>query len=87
MHHKAESHINKILIRDELLFDMDVGNGWTVTDVWFDHDIPVEKIDCIKVKFERVKGDCPSHCDNCPDCIYHDFIFGCRYPRQTERSE
>ena len=63
MRYKTDSHI------DELLFDMDVGNGWTVTDVWFDHDIPVEKIDCIKVKFERVKKDRPSHCDNCKDWI------------------
>ena len=55
MHHKTESHINKILIRDELIFEMDVGNGWRVTDIWFDSDVPAEKIDCIKVKFERVE--------------------------------
>ena len=55
MHHKAESHINKILIRDELIFEMDVGNGWRVTDIWFDPDVSPEKIDCLKVKFERVE--------------------------------
>ena len=55
MQHKAESHINKILIRDELIFEMDVGNGWRVTDIWFDSDVPPEKIDCLKVKFERVE--------------------------------
>lgn len=55
MHYKTDSHINKIMVGEELLFDMDVGNGWRVADVWFDHDVPAELIDCIKVKFERTK--------------------------------
>lgn len=44
---------NEIKIRDERVMAMEVGNGWTITDVWVDPDIPTEKIDCIKVKFER----------------------------------
>ena len=46
-------HINEIKIRDELVMTMDVGNGWRITDIWFDPTIPSEYIDCIKVKFER----------------------------------
>ena len=55
MHYKTDSHINKIMIQDELVMEMDVGNGWSVTDVWWDHDIPPVQVDCIKVKFEKVK--------------------------------
>ncbi len=55
MHYKTDSHINKILIQDELVMEMDVGNGWSVTDVWWDHDIPPAQVDCIKVKFEKVE--------------------------------
>ena len=54
MHYKTDSHINKIMISDELVMEMDVGNGWSVTDVWWDHDIPTSQVDCIKVKFEKV---------------------------------
>lgn len=56
MHYKTDRHINKILISDELVMEMDVGNGWSVTDVWWDHDIPTSQVDCIKVKFEKVEG-------------------------------
>lgn len=55
MHYKTDTHINKIKISDETVMEMDVGNGWKVTDIWFDHDIPVELIDCIEVKFERTR--------------------------------
>ena len=57
MHYKTDRHINKILIQDELVMEMDVGNSWSVTDVWWDHDIPTSQVDCIKVKFEKVKED------------------------------
>lgn len=55
MRYKTDAHINKIKISDETVMEMDVGNGWRVTDIWFDSDVPAEKIDCIKVKFERTK--------------------------------
>ena len=57
MRYKTDSHINKIMIQDELVMEMDVGNGWSVTDVWWDHDNPTSQVDCIKVKFEKVKED------------------------------
>lgn len=57
MHYKTDSHINKIMIQDELVMEMDVGNDWSVTDVWWDHDIPASLVDCIKVKFEKVKEE------------------------------
>lgn len=56
MHYKTTTKprpINEIKIGDDRIMTIDVGCGWAVTDVWFDHDIPVELIDCIKVKFER----------------------------------
>lgn len=56
MHYKTDRHINKIMISDELVMEMEVGNGWSVTDVWWDHDIPTSQVDCIKVKFEKAKG-------------------------------
>lgn len=29
MHYKTDHHINKIMISDELVMEMDVGNGWS----------------------------------------------------------
>ena len=48
---------NEIKINGETVMTMEVGNGWTITEIWFDHDVPVELIDCIKVKFERTQGE------------------------------
>lgn len=53
-HINPSNPINEIKICGETVLNMDVDNGWTITDVWFDHDTPVELIDCIKVKFEKV---------------------------------
>lgn len=56
MHYKTTTKprpINEIKIGDDRIMTIDVGCGWAVTDVWFDHDIPVDLIDCVKVKFER----------------------------------
>lgn len=53
MHFSTDKPLNKITVGGETVLEMDVGNGWTISDVWFNHDVPVELIDCIKVKFER----------------------------------
>ena len=53
MHFNTDRPLNEIKINGETVMNMEVGNGWTITDVWFDHDVPIELIDCIKVKFER----------------------------------
>lgn len=55
MHFSTDKPCNEIKINGETVMNMDVGNGWRVTDIWFDSDVPAEKIDCIKVKFERTK--------------------------------
>lgn len=53
---KKDNHpINQIKVGDEQVMTIDVGSGWEVTGIWFDHDVPVELVDCIKVKFERSK--------------------------------
>ena len=74
--------LNRIKIQDTTILDIDANSGWTITDIWFDHDIPVEKIDCIKVKFERVKGDRPDHCDTCKDWICEWCSYG--QPKEGE---
>ena len=53
MHFRTDKPCNEIKINGETVINMEVGNGWTIADVWFDDDEPVELIDCIKVKFER----------------------------------
>ena len=50
---KTDNPCNEIKINGKTVMTMDVDNGWTITDVWFNHDVPTELIDCIKVKFER----------------------------------
>lgn len=57
MHFKTDKPMNRIVISGETVLDMDVGNGWTITDVWFDHEVPIDLVDCIKVKFERTKTE------------------------------
>ena len=52
---KDNRPINQIKVGDERVMTIDVGSGWEVTDIWFNHDVPVEMIDCIKVKFEKTK--------------------------------
>lgn len=62
MHFETDRPMNAIKISGETVMNMEVGNGWTITDVWFDHNVPAELINCIEVKFERVKishTDCP----------------------------
>lgn len=54
MHYKTDRPMNEIKINGETVMNIEVGNGWTITDVWFDHNVPTELIDCIKVKFERM---------------------------------
>ena len=53
MHYKTDKPLNEIKMDGKTILNIDVGSGWTITDIWFDHDVPVELIDCIKVKFER----------------------------------
>ena len=55
MHFKTDNPINEIEISSKTVINMDVGNGWTITDVWFDHNLPPELIDCVDVRFERIK--------------------------------
>ena len=56
MRYKTDRPLNKILVGDDKVLEIDVGSGWTITDIWFDHNVPAELIDCIKVKFEKVKA-------------------------------
>lgn len=47
--------VNEIKIYDETVMNMEVGNGWRITDIWFDPNVPPEHINCIKLKFERTE--------------------------------
>lgn len=53
MHFNIDKPLNEIKINEDTVLNIDVNSGWTITDVWFDHNVPAELIDCIKVKFER----------------------------------
>lgn len=57
MHYNTDSPINEITICGKTLFEMDVGNGWSITDVWFDGTIPADKVDIIKIKLEKTEKD------------------------------
>lgn len=59
MHYKPDdSNINKVCIGDNKIIEMDAGNGWTITDVWFDHNLPIEAIDCVTVKICKCDTFC-----------------------------
>lgn len=62
MHFSTDKPCNKITVGGKTVLEMDVGNGWTISDVWFNQDVPVELIDCIKVKFERVTTEPQTDC-------------------------
>lgn len=49
--------INKIKIGNDLLMEMDVGNGWTITDALWGQGRCAEEIDKLVVIFERIKDE------------------------------
>ena len=65
MHYKTDYNVNKVCIGDNTIIEMNVGNGWTITDVWIDHDLPIEVIDCVKVKICKCDTYHQEHCDSC----------------------
>ncbi len=88
MRFRTDKPLNEIKINGETVMNMEVGNGWTITDIWFDHDAPAEKLDYIKVKFERTKSEHNRPCDNCKDWICEWCTYGQPNDEpQTERSE
>ena len=57
MKQPAAAHINKIKIGNALLMEMDVGNGWTITDALWGEGRCAEEIDKLVVIFERIKDE------------------------------
>lgn len=56
MHYETNgSPINEITVCGETIFEFDVGNGWSVTDVWFDDTVSAWQVDCIKIKLEKIE--------------------------------
>ncbi len=49
--------IDKIKIGNDLLMEMEVGNGWTITDALWDQGRCAEEIDKLVVIFERIKDE------------------------------
>lgn len=49
--------INKIKIGNDLLMEMEVGNGWTITDTLWGEGRCAEEIDKLVVIFERIKDE------------------------------
>lgn len=77
---RSDRPINRICVGDDMLMEMNVGNGWTVTDVQWDHDVPVKKIDCVKVKFEKMK----TGADQCAERVETMSCQECRHWKERK---
>ena len=53
----AANNFNKIRVGNDLLMEMEVGNGWTITDVLWGQGQCAEEINKFVVIFERVKDE------------------------------
>lgn len=51
------NNIRKIKIGNDLLMEMKVGNGWTITDALWGEGRYAEEIDKLVVIFERIKDE------------------------------
>ena len=54
---QKKNNINKIKIGNDLLMEMEVGNGWTIIDVLWSQCRCAEEIDKLVVIFERIKDE------------------------------
>lgn len=54
---QKKNNINKIKIGNDLLMEMEVGNGWTITDALWGQGRCAEEIDKLVVIFERIKDE------------------------------
>ena len=54
---QKKNNINKIKIGNDLLMEMAVGNGWTITDALWSQGRCAEEIDKLVVIFERIKDE------------------------------
>ena len=54
---QKKNNINKIKIGNDLLMEMEVGNGWTITDALWGQGRCAEEIDKLVVIFERVEDE------------------------------
>ena len=54
---QKRNNINKIKIGNDLLMEMEVGNGWTITDALWGRGCCAEEIDKLVVIFERIKDE------------------------------